>query len=227
MHHNQLSLLLRSTDQPIGAPKMKASVNTPNIRINRIRSLENTHYVQMDITILPAARAGNYTFQFGPDPAGKMQQFVYSLQQREGGNGQHRIQGVTSRDLTYLILADRFANGDTSNDAFSDMRDPASDRNSKFARHGGDLKGIQDRLDYFIELGVTTLWFTPLTENDMLRTREGNFDIAGYHGYWFTDHYQIDKRFGGNEAYRSFVNAAHQKGLKVIDRKSTRLNSSH
>ncbi|MFM7838345.1 MAG: alpha-amylase family glycosyl hydrolase, partial [Chitinophagaceae bacterium] len=180
------------------------------------RSLENAHYVQIDITILPAARAGNYSFQFGPGPADKMQSFVYSLHPRAGGNGKLRIQGVTSKDLTYLILADRFANGDTTNDAFPDMRDPAVNRNSKFARHGGDLKGIQDRLDYFTDLGVTTLWFTPLTENDMPRMREGNFDIAGYHGYWFTDHYQIDKRFGGNDAYRSFVTAAHQKGLKVI-----------
>jgi glycosidase len=141
---------------------------------------------------------------------------IYELKSRSKENGKSRVQGITSKDLVYLMMPDRFANGDPSNDAFDTYRDKTADRTNKFARHGGDLKGVEDHLDYFNELGVTALWFTPLTENDMPKMRENAFDMSGYHGYWFTDQYKVDKRFGGNEGYKSFVHAAHKKGLKII-----------
>jgi glycosidase len=113
-------------------------------------------------------------------------------------------------------MPDRFSNGDTSNDIVNSYRDRTCDRRNKFARHGGDFKGILDHIGYLDELGVTTLWLTPVLENDMPRMNEWSNSVAGYHGYWFTDHYQVDKRFGGNEGYRAFCDALHQRGMKVI-----------
>ena len=85
-----------------------------------------------------------------------------------------------------------------------------------FSRHGGDFKGITDHLDYFRELGVSTLWLTPIIENNMPLMEEWGNRVAGYHGYWFTDHYEVDKRLGGNEGYKQFCETLHKNGMKVI-----------
>ncbi len=131
-------------------------------------------------------------------------------------NGKTRVQGVTAEDFIYLLMPDRFSNGDPSNDFFDDMRDPAHDRNNPFDRHGGDLQGVQNHLDYLKELGVTSIWMTPVVENDMSRTMEAGTSRSTYHGYAFTDQYQVDRRFGGNEAYKNLIEAAHSKGMKII-----------
>jgi glycosidase len=114
------------------------------------------------------------------------------------------------------MMPDRFANGNPSNDIIDSYRDRTADRKDKFSRHGGDFKGIEDHIDYFKQLGVTTLWLTPVIENDMPRMEEWGNRVAGYHGYWFTNHYEVDKRFGGNQGYKDFCNKLHQNGMKVI-----------
>lgn len=105
-------------------------------------------------------------------------------------------------------MPDRFANGDASNDIVPGMLEAKVDRNDPFARHGGDLKGIENHLDYIADLGVTSIWLNPIQENDM---KEGS-----YHGYAITDYYQVDRRFGSNEEFRNLVEQAHGKGLKVV-----------
>ena len=105
-------------------------------------------------------------------------------------------------------MPDRFANGDYSNDSFDDMLQSGINRGKMFFRHGGDLQGIIDHLDYLKELGVTALWLNPVLENDQ--------PYASYHGYAITDHYNIDRRFGDNELYKTFVEKCHEKGIKVI-----------
>lgn len=187
----------------------------PGVTMGKITLFENSGYLAIDLTISPSARPGTISFTFNRADK-EMASLNYELKARNKEDGKTRVQGITSKDLTYLIMPDRFANGDVSNDAFPELRDPVSDRSNKYARHGGDLKGIQDHFDYFNELGVTALWLTPIVQNDAPRMREGNFDMSGYHGYWFTDHYQVDKRYGGNEGYKKFINAAHAKGLKII-----------
>jgi hypothetical protein len=107
----------------------------------------------------------------------------YELKNKETGDGKTRIRGVNASDFIYLMMPDRFANGDPSNDAFPDMKTGTADRNDPFARHGGDLKGIQDHLNYFSDLGVTTLWLCPVVENDMPITNEGGAKRTTYHGY--------------------------------------------
>eukprot|EP01136_Pigoraptor_vietnamica_P033020 Opistho-1_new@95508 len=85
-----------------------------------------------------------------------------------------------------------------------------------FLRHGGDLLGVQNHLDYVKELGATTIWLNPVVENNQPQTNEGGAMRSAYHGYGFTDHYNVDKRLGGNEAYKKLIEAAHAKGLKII-----------
>ncbi|MBI1342758.1 MAG: alpha-amylase [Terrimonas sp.] len=213
MKNPRLQLLIREKD--IANKYLSVQVNYPGVTFNNLTRLENPNYIFIDISIARDAKPGQMTLNLVP-VKGKTRTLTYELLARNREDGKTRLQGVTAKDVSYLLMPDRFANGDTTNDAFPDMRDTGSDRHNKFARHGGDLKGIKDHLDYFNELGVTALWFTPVIENDMPREHEGNNDMAGYHGYWFTDHYKIDRRLGTNEEYKDLINAAHQKGLKII-----------
>ena len=99
---------------------------------------------------------------------------------------------------------------------FANLQDVSSDRNDVLLRHGGDLKGVQNHLSYLKEVGVTTVWMTPVIENNMPLNKEAAGMMSGYHGYWFTDHYQVDARLGGNRAYRELSDQLHGNGLKLI-----------
>jgi len=198
-----------------GSSFQKASISYPGVKLSGFEKMENPSYIILKLSLLPTAKPGKFKITINKTD-GSITIFDYELKARSKEDGKTRVQGVTSKDLTYLIMPDRFANGDPSNDAFQDLRDKEVDRSNKFARHGGDLKGIEDHFDYLKELGVTALWLTPIVQNDAPKMREVNWDMSGYHGYWFTDHYQVDKRFGGNEGYKSFIKSAHDKGLKII-----------
>jgi neopullulanase len=184
------------------------------VTLKAIKRVENSNYIFLDLVIDKNAKPGERTFSFGTPSTGI--KIKYELKSRSKENGKSRIQGVTQADFIYLLMPDRFANGDPSNDFFADMRDTGHDRNNPFDRHGGDLKGIEDRLDYLKELGVTAIWPTPVVENDMTRTMEGGTSRSTYHGYAFTDQYNVDRRLGGNETYKKLVDAAHAKGIKFI-----------
>ena len=118
------------------------------------------------------------------------------------------IKGFTAEDVLYLIMPDRFANGNQENDIIKGMKESTTDRNNLYARHGGDLQGIANHLTYISDLGATAIWLNPTQENDM---KEGS-----YHGYAITDYYQIDRRFGSNEDFKELVKQAHHKNLKVV-----------
>jgi glycosidase len=175
---------------------------------------ENKNYVFIDLTVAPGTKPGK--LKFTARQGNSSSSFSFELRQRDPSNGKTRVKGVTSSDLVYLIMPDRFSNGDTSNDVVSTMRETMHDRNNPFSRHGGDLKGVENKLDYLKDLGITAVWLTPIVENDMPLMNEWGNNVAGYHGYWFTDHYTVDPRFGGDAAYKSMINTAHAKGLKVI-----------
>ena len=213
MKSPSLSLLLRGDG--IGQVKT-VTTSYPGIIVKKIIPFENKNCLQVDLSISASAKPGKAILKLKA-PGMSFEDIVYELKNRSKENGKTRVLGVTSKDFTYLLMPDRFANGDPLNDAIPERyRDKTADRNNKFARHGGDLKGIENKLDYFHELGITTIWLTPVFENDMPKMREGVFDMAGYHGYWITDHYQVDQRFGGNQGYKTFVDETHKKGLKVI-----------
>ena len=178
----------------------------PGITIKKINKVENNNYVFLDIIISKTTKPGNISFTANFGNATK--KINFELKERRSKNGISYAQGVTSKDFMYLILPDRFSNGDESNDRVAGMKDQSLRRDTVFNRHGGDLKGIQNHLDYLTDLGVTSIWLNPVWENDMPERTE--------HGYAFTNHYKVDPRLGGNQAYHELVDAAHNKGLKVI-----------
>lgn len=189
-------------------------ISYPGIKVNKITKLQSENYAFVDITIAPNTKPG--IVKIIPKNFGATEYILFEIKSRRKNPGKDYAQGVTSKDFIYLAMPDRFSNGNESNDKFADMNYKESDRTNPFSRHGGDLKGIENHLDYFNELGVTALWLTPVVENDMHLTDEGGTKRSTYHGYAFTDHYTIDKRLGGNEAYKSLINAAHKNGIKVI-----------
>jgi len=193
----------------------KVTINYPGVKVEKVSKAESKNYLFVDLTIAAAAKPGKFKILMSGGAPGS-EDVWFELKSRSIQNGKTRVQGVTAKDFIYLMMPDRFSNGDPSNDIINDYRDKTSDRKDKFSRHGGDFKGILNHLDYFNQLGVTTLWLTPVIENDMPRTGEWGNSVAGYHGYWFTNHYEVDKRFGGNEGYKNFCDELHRKGMKVI-----------
>ena len=173
----------------MGADGVKLSTGIYLVKINRV---DNPNYIFLDLLIKQNAKPGKFSFPFLKDIT-----INYELKERRAGNGITFAQGVTSKDFIYLIMPDRFSNGDTSNDRITGMRDQSLNRDTVFERHGGDLKGIQNHLDYLQSFGVTTLWLNPVIENDMPNRTE--------HGYAFTDHYKIDPRIGGEKALRRIL----------------------
>ncbi|MCY7358160.1 MAG: cyclomaltodextrinase N-terminal domain-containing protein, partial [Rudanella sp.] len=192
--------------------KASVSIRHPGVKVDKVTPLENPNYLAVDLTIAPTAKPGTFPIRFRA--GGQETSFDYRIAYRH--DPAKRAQGLTSADLVYLILPDRFSNGDPANDKFADMADPNADRNNPFYRHGGDLQGIINHLDYLKDLGITALWLNPVIENNQPLTNEGGQMRSAYHGYGFTDHYQVDRRLGGNEAYRKLVQEAHKKGIKII-----------
>ena len=218
MKNPNLQLMLHSKDIANRIPVIKMPDTglklADGLTLVNVEKVENPNYLFLDLRIDKDARPGNRVFNFGTGD--KKISINYELKARRQENGTVYAQGVTAADLIYLLMPDRFSNGDSSNDKFSDMNDTLSDRNNPFLRHGGDFKGIINHLDYFTDLGATTLWLTPVVENDMALTNEGGTPRSTYHGYAFTNHYKIDKRFGGNNGYIQMVDSAHAHHLKVI-----------
>ncbi|GAB2538241.1 glycoside hydrolase family 13 protein [Rufibacter soli] len=187
------------------------SINYPGVTLVKAHTVENPNYAFLDLTIAPSTKPGSFkiTGEKGNQKLSRSYELKARTQDPKG-------QGISSADFVYLVLPDRFANGDLKNDKFKDMADTQADRNNPFLRHGGDIQGIQNHLNYFEEMGVTALWLNPVIENNQPLTDEGGQMRSAYHGYAFTDHYQVDKRFGGNEAYKRLVQTAHAKGMKVV-----------
>lgn len=187
----------------------EANVTTdyPGVAIDSLVRLDSPNYLLVYLN-LKDAQAGEMTLNF---KVGKQQKKVkYMLKNREMA-GERRM-GFTNADVLYMLMPDRFAKGNPNNNAYKTMRDKTIDRQSPSLRHGGDLEGIRQHLDYFTELGVTALWFTPVLENDS--PNEGKSSC--YHGYATTDYYRVDPRFGTNADYRRLADEAHSKGLKIV-----------
>lgn len=199
MKNTELQLMISGKD--IGS--FHASVNYPGVRINSAVKLESPNY---QILYLDITNASPGIFDITFTNGKKKVNYSYELKQRRSSTTD--IQGFDASDVLYLIMPDRFANGDPSNDQIS-MRMPYKvDRNDPNARHGGDIAGIEQHLDYIEDLGVTAIWLNPVLENDM----EG----GSYHGYATTDYYRVDPRFGTNEDYARLIDKCHSKGMRVV-----------
>lgn len=184
------------------------SVDYPHARIDSVVRLDSPNYLLVYMN-LEGAQAGEMKLQFALD--GKRKAVPYQLKQRMKAGEEHH--GFSNADVLYLLMPDRFANGNPKNDVVKGMRDQRCDRSYPSLRHGGDLAGIGSRLDYFKTLGVTALWFTPILENDSPSDEAGN---SSYHGYAATDYYKVDARFGTNEEYSQFIKDCHAQGLKIV-----------
>lgn len=181
----------------------EVSVTYPGVKLRKVHRLQNSHYFALDIYISPQTKPGKVQIKIGTNNL-----FWPLINKNQTENGVTYAQGVYSEDFMYLLMPDRFANGDTSNDWVEGMRDQSLRRDTVFNRHGGDLQGVINHLDYLKSLGVTALWLNPVLENDMPTRTE--------HGYAITDHYRVDPRLGSNNLYRQLVKVAHSKGMKII-----------
>ena len=184
----------------------KAAINWTGVKVDKISKVENKNYLFVDLTILKTAKQGKFKILMSGSTGSE--EIMFELKPRRPGNGTAFAQGVTSKDFIYLLMPDRFSNGDPSNDRIDGMRDQSLNRDDVTARHGGDLQGVINHLDYLKDLGVTAVWMTPVLENDMPNRTE--------HGYAFTNHYHIEPRFGGAESYRKLSEELHHRGMKLI-----------
>jgi glycosidase len=200
MRQPTLQLMVHGTN--IGA--LTPELSYPGVTIERVTKVANPNYLFLHLALAPSAAAGDMEIRFRQGDQVALRH-RYRLRTREAGSAQR--EGFAPSDVIYLITPDRFANGDPSNDTLRSHTEGAN-RSHPGGRHGGDLQGIENHLDYIAGMGFTQIWPTPLTEN--------NQPEYSYHGYANTDLYQIDARFGSNEQYTRLVAQAKTKGIGVI-----------
>jgi glycosidase len=183
--------------------RFEPTVDYPGVTIERVAKVESPNYLFIYLDIAPETQPGSFQISF----TGKGLTLTHPYEIREKNPDPAHTRGFDASDAIYLITPDRFANGDPGNDTIDGMGDPV-DRGNPDGRHGGDIQGIIDRLDYIKGLGFTAIWLNPLLENDM--------SAFSYHGYSTTDFYAVDRRYGSNELYRQLVADAREKGVGVI-----------
>ena len=183
----------------------RASVDYPGVKITSQYAVDSPNYLFLYFEIDDDAQAGSLPITLTRD--GKSLTLNYELKTRESSSNRHR--GFDPSDVIYLMMPDRFANGNPENDSIEGMLEKA-DRSDPERRQGGDIQGVMNHLDYIKDLGMTAIWFTPIIENDM------SPEYGAYHGYAATNLYRVDRRYGSNEEYKALVEEAHQKDMKVI-----------
>jgi glycosidase len=201
MREPALQLMVHAKGISDARPKLEH----PGVRLVGTRYGDSPNYLFIDLALAPDTEPGKVRISL-LRPDRRTLRFDYELRRREPGSAER--EGFGSADLIYLLVPDRFANGDRSNDVVRGTREARVDRTDPGARHGGDIAGMQAALPYLAELGVTQIWPTPLIENDMA--------TYSYHGYAATDHYLVDPRYGSNEDFVAFVRAARARGIGVI-----------
>ncbi len=204
MKWNKVQILVYNNEKSIKNSDIKISY--PGVILNKVHKLENEKYLALDVIIAATTKPGIVNIIL--EEKNKSTSVQWPLAFKKTGNGTKYAQGVTSSDFMYLLMPDRFSNGDISNDKVPGLKDLSLNRDSMYLRHGGDLQGVINHLDYLKDLGVTTIWMTPVLLNDMPHRTE--------HGYAITNHYKVDPRIGGNEMYKKLSAAIHAKGMKLI-----------
>ncbi len=199
MKNPELQIMLYGDD----IATSEVTLTSPTVRIKEIVRETNPNYLFIYVDI---SQAAPHSFDINLKKGRKTTTIPYTLLQRE--RTPESVIGFDASDVLYLIMPDRFANGDPSNDVIEGMLEGEVNRSEQYARHGGDIKGLVDNLDYIADLGATAVWLNPTQENDM--------PSGSYHGYAITDYYKIDRRLGSNEEFKAFVDSAHSKGLKVV-----------
>ncbi|MCL7989198.1 glycoside hydrolase family 13 protein [Sphingobacterium sp. lm-10] len=201
MNNPTVQLMVFHKDLGNRTPK----INHKGVELEKVHRVDNSNYLFLDLKIDPKTKAGEFNIVFSEQ--GKSDIVMpYTLAARDVK--QKKAQGVTNEDFIYLIMPDRFANGDPSNDVVKSARETAMNRDSLYYRHGGDIQGVINQLDYLKDMGVTAVWLNPVLTNDM--------EKASYHGYAATEFYQIDPRLGTNDLYRKLADELHKRDMKLI-----------
>lgn len=178
-------------------------ITSKSTKLKEVVRLENPNYL---LLYLDLSESSPEKFDINLKRGKENKTITYELKERKPDSSNR--EGFNSGDVLYLIMPDRFANGDTSNDKIEGMLDKNVNPKLQDARHGGDFKGIQDHLDYIEDLGVTAIWLNPILENDQ--------PGGSYHGYATTDYYKADPRFGTNDEFVQLVDESHKRGLKIV-----------
>jgi len=184
--------------------QLSPKIDYRGVDIQRVERTENDNYLFVYLHISHTAQPGSFDITLQKD---EEQQLSYSYTLKEREDGSARRQGFNSSDVIYLVTPDRFANGNPKNDSVEGYAD-SLDRDDDYGRHGGDIQGIIDHLDYIDEMGFTAIWLNPVLENAMKE--------SSYHGYATTDFYKVDPRFGSNELYKKLSKEAEKRGIKLI-----------
>lgn len=187
-----------------GIGEFSSSINYEGVKITKSSTVSNPNYLFIDVEISATAKAGTIEITF---TKGK-EKFKHNYQLKARTAANKTLMGITPADLIYMIMPDRFANGNTKNDSIKGLFEPANRAKPK-GRHGGDIRGIINKLDYIESMGYTSLWLNPVFEN--------NEKYESYHGYAITDHYKTDARLGTLEEYRELVDKMHAKGMKMVE----------
>jgi glycosidase len=199
MKDERLQLLVHGSQVAQLEPKLQY----PGVTLVGVERVENPNYLFVNLRVAPDAKPGTVRIDF-LEGRKHVASRKYVLNERAPGSADRA--GFGPQDTIYLVTPDRFANGDPSNDTIRGMEAP--DRSKPLGRHGGDLAGITQHLDYLAGMGYTQLWLNPVVENDMPQ--------ASYHGYAITDFYQVDPRYGTNEDYRRLSVEARKRGIGLV-----------
>jgi neopullulanase len=201
MKNPNLQLLINAE----GIGETTPAINYPGVTIKKVTKGDSKNYLFVDLVIAKTARPGAFSIQFKKG-ATVVSTANYSLLARQQDAAEFK--GFTPADVIYLLVPDRFANGDPTNDVVAGMKEATINRRFDGGRHGGDLRGIINHLDYIADMGYTAIWPTPLLENNMA--------AYSYHGYAITNHYKVDPRYGTLDDYKELAAKARQKGIKLI-----------
>ena len=200
MRHDRVELLVHGKGIATATPRLSHA----GVSIVDVQKTDNPNYLFVTVEVAADAMPGGFDIEF--TEAGKVvATHPWRLDAREPGSAQRR--GFDARDAIYLLMPDRFANGDPANDSVAGLKE-AANRTDPNGRHGGDIAGIRRHLDYIAGMGFTQIWPTPLLENDQPQ--------YSYHGYAISDLYKVDARFGSNEDYRALSREAKARGLGIV-----------
>jgi glycosidase len=200
-----------------GIGKTIPTINYPGVSIKGIRKGDSDNFLFINLHIDAGTKPGKFYISFNRNEK-TIEKYPFELKSRIDNSSQ--VKGFNSQDVICLITPDRFANGDTSNDVIIGMQEKTMNRENQGARHGGDIRGIINQLDYLKIMGYTAIWPQPLLENNM--------PAYSYHGYAITDHYKVDPRFGTLEEYIELSKKAKSKGIKIVfDAVLNHIGSSH
>lgn len=196
-----LQLLVKEPDIGNSIP----SISYAGVTIQKVNKAKSKNYLFIDLNIDKNTKPGKFDILFTFENGSK-KAHTYQLKERQ--KPAEAYKGFDSSDAIYLITPDRFSNGDETNDINKNLKETSIDRTDGYKRHGGDIQGIINHIDYIADLGFTAVWPTPVLTNDMPK--------GSYHGYAITDYYQVDPRFGTLEDYKNLADDLRKKGMKLI-----------